>query len=133
MKSSKNEIAFPAEDVFGFAGAIQTNSYRESTGKNALTPEAARRLWNRACAAVTEVFGEADPAVIENFLRSANGRHLANETFNEANADIDSLGDAIAKTLGRKVKVRKRLGGYGEKMVWKKQFEDSRRATLNNR
>lgn len=103
MKSGKNEIEFPAEDVFGFAGTIQTNSYREETGENALTPEAARQLWYRACAAVTEVFGETDPAVIENFLRSASGRHLANETFNEANGKMDLLGDAVAKALGRKV------------------------------
>lgn len=137
MKSVQEDlrIAFPKEDSFGFAGAIQTNSYREETGANAVTAESARRLWDRACAAVRTVFGETDPEVIENFLRGTCGRHLADATYNEARGKRDeaSLSEAIATALGRKVRVHSRLGGYVEKLAWEKWFEESRRATLSDR
>lgn len=127
-------IAFPEDDSYGFAGTIQTNSYDEATGENAITQEAARRLWGRACSAVTEVFGETDPQIIEDFLRSACGRHLADETYDKAGGKRDeaALGEAIVKALSRKKQVRLPLGGYAEHLVWKKPFENIRRAARAN-
>ncbi len=67
LKRSAKRVTFrefPADDSFGFAGAIRTNSHNDATGRNEIDLEAAKRLWAKACVAVARVFGEKDQAVV---------------------------------------------------------------------
>jgi hypothetical protein len=128
-----NTIPFPDEDAFGFAGTIQANSHNDATGANGIGPDAARRLWREACAAVARTFGEDDPAVIRNFLRSRYGRHLADEAYTEAHPAQGeaALAAGIGKALARKKRIRQRLGGTRERLAWQKPFDEIKTATLD--
>jgi len=128
-----NTIPFPDEDGFGFAGTIQSNSHNDANGENEIDIDAARRLWREACAAVARTFGEDNPQVIRNFLRSRYGRHLADEAYNEAHParGETALATGIGKALARKKRIRQRLGGTLERLAWQKPFDEIRRATLD--
>ena len=114
----------PVEDVYGFFGTVQTNSYSEATGRNSIDQIAAGKLWALACRLVAERFQCDDPAVIRNFLRSKHGRHLADDATCAGNG-CDEYNVAIG--IGRSLDRRRRNG----ESIWKKPFEDVRKATVN--
>jgi len=126
-------ILFPDTDSFGFTGTIQTNSHNDATGRNEIDPKAARRLWAKACEMVALTFGEDNPQVIGNFLRSTYGRHLADEAYTEAspNRDEAALLEGIDKALSRRKRIRLRRGGTRERLVWQKPFDAIRQATID--
>ena len=131
LKRSAKRVTFrefPADDSFGFAGAIRTNSHNDVTGRNEIDLEAAKRLWAKACEKVARVFGEKDQAVVCNFLRAPAGRHLADAAYSEAHPKRDevSLAEGIERALERRRRLRGgRLGG----LVWQKAFDAVKRAT----
>jgi hypothetical protein len=59
----------PVEDMFGFYGTMKT----------IVSDAMAAQLWETASLTLSTFFREDDPAVVRNFLRSANGRHLADD------------------------------------------------------
>lgn len=122
MKTTIQSIAPPTEDVYGFWGTIQTNSYCEETDCNHIDEAAADRIWAAACLQVAETFDENNPNVIRNFLRSRYGRHLADELFTEATCTENDLVANLADVLNRK---------SHNVLVWKRDFRNVKETTLN--
>ncbi len=120
MNNIKN-ITPPTDDVYGFWGTVQTNSYCEETDCNHIDEAAANRIWTAACLQVAKTFDEKDPDVIRNFLRSRWGRHLADELFTPGCHEKNLIA-RLAENLNER--------RYGV-LVWKSGFREVKEATEN--
>ena len=126
MKIAHSPLTLPPrEDAHGFYGTLRSNSESAQAG---LGERGLERLWLEAFRQVEVLFRERDQQVVRNFLRSAYGRHLADQVFTKARAHTSevALRKAIREALAERHYRTNRL-------IWKKAFNTVKRSTHEGR
>jgi hypothetical protein len=115
-------IPAPTEDSWGFYGTIISNGWTEDNRVLIGHPEA-ERIWQAACQAVAEKFGETNIDVVRNYLRAPAGRHFADAVYNHA-ATVSE--DALIAAIPAAINETNCKG----RNIWKRSFEEIKAATL---
>jgi hypothetical protein len=119
--SKAMSIPAPTEDSWGFYGTIISDGWTEDNKVPIGHPEA-ERIWQVACQAVAEKYGEANPAVVRNFLRAPVGRHFADAVYNHATAVTEQ---ALIAAIPAAINETNNKG----RNTWMQSFEEVKKAT----
>jgi hypothetical protein len=114
--SKTMSIPAPTEDSWGFYGTLLS--------EDEISKAIAKQVWDVACHEVAEVFGETNPAVVRNFLRSPAGRHLADSVSDHATGQTAVEYSQAVWTAMRETNAKGRN-------IWKRSFEEIKKATLD--